>query len=204
MSFFDFGFSTPSSGGISDLLKQYYQQGRGDIQQGFQHALGYEQPYMQAGQQALGSYLGTLGLGNRQDAINRFKASPGYQFALQQGTQAVQRGEAARGLAGSGAEQKQLAQYGQGLANQEYGQYQSKLAGLAGMGQQAATTAGGWSMGAGSGLAQLGLGYGGQQASYDEAMQRLKLEEEQAKQQASSSFWGGIGSLAGSVAGFFI
>jgi hypothetical protein len=60
-------------------------------------------------------------------------ATPGYQFTLQQGTQALNRGAAARGdLLSSGAA-KQLEQYGTGLANQTYndvynramGQYQT-------------------------------------------------------------------------------
>ena len=47
--------------------------------------------------------------------------TPGYQFTLQQGTQALNRGAAARGNLLSSGAAKQLEQYGTGLANQTYG-----------------------------------------------------------------------------------
>jgi len=134
-------------------------QGRGDVEGYYQKGLDFEQPYLQAGQQGLQSYLGTLGLGDRQGAINRFQQSSGYKFALQQGEQATRRGEAARGLSGSGAEQRALTQFGQGTADQEYGKYQSQLAGVASMGAGMSQTAAGQAMGTGRYLASLGQGY---------------------------------------------
>lgn len=49
-----------------------------------------------------------------------FQASPGYQFSFDQGVQARDRSAAARGRLNSGAQDKALTRYGQGMANQEY------------------------------------------------------------------------------------
>ena len=71
---------------------------------------------------------------------------PGYQFRLQQGQQSVQNSQAARGLQGSGGALKELMNYGQGLASQEYGNaynrgyqnWQGNQAGQMGMAQSRA------------------------------------------------------------------
>lgn len=63
---------------------------------------------------------------------------PGYQFQLQQGTQAVQRNLAANGLLNSGAAQKALTQYGQGVAQSYAGQYAGGLATLSQLGEAGA------------------------------------------------------------------
>jgi hypothetical protein len=55
---------------------------------------------------------------NAQDLQNQ----PGYQFQLGQGQAAIQGGAAAQGGLLSGATQKALAKYGQGLAGTEFGQ----------------------------------------------------------------------------------
>jgi hypothetical protein len=81
------------------------------------------------------------------------KYSPAYQFQLQQGTQAANRAAAASGLTGAGGTAKALQRYTQDYAgtafknaNDIYAQQQrdiyGRLAGVAGMGETAATTAG--------------------------------------------------------------
>ncbi len=81
-------------------------------------------PYRQAGTTA----LNTIG----QDQANgtgfaapftqsSFMSDPGYQFQLQQGNQAVQRGAAAQGGLLSGAAGKAMSQYTTNLANTTYG-----------------------------------------------------------------------------------
>jgi len=66
-----------------------------------------------------------------------FSASPGYQWAVDQGTQAVERSAAARGLLSSGGTEKAIARYVTGAASQDYDNYASRLAQLAGVGQSA-------------------------------------------------------------------
>ncbi len=67
-----------------------------------------------------------------------FQASPGYQFQLQQGQDSVNALAGARGGLNSGATLQALSTFNQGLANQEYGNYLSRLMGMAGSGQSAA------------------------------------------------------------------
>lgn len=67
---------------------------------------------------------------------------PGYQFNLQQGNSAVQKNLAASGLLDSGAAQKALTQYGQGMATSASTQYLNGLQSLAGLGQTATAQTG--------------------------------------------------------------
>jgi len=203
-------------GDISDIYQNYLNQaqqalleaqktGRTDIQQYLSQALGYEAPYRAAGQAALGTYEASLGLpgapGTPQTALDRFRTSPGYQFALQQGLQAAQRGAAARGLTGSGAEAQALQQAGQGLAEQQYGQYQSRLAQLAGAGQQAAGQAAQMAYGTGGTLAGLGLQYGTSLANLygqmGQAQAEAALAQEAQQRGLLGSIFGGLGTLGG-------
>lgn len=66
-----------------------------------------------------------------------FEASPGYQFRLDQGNQAIQRSAAARGLLQSGGTVKAIDRYSQGIASDEYNNFYNRLAALAGVGQSA-------------------------------------------------------------------
>ena len=63
---------------------------------------------------------------------NSVTNTPGYNFQMQQGTDAVARQQAAMGGAGSGAEQAALTQYGQGLASNQYQQQFNNLSTLSG------------------------------------------------------------------------
>jgi hypothetical protein len=58
---------------------------------------------------------------------------------MKQGVQALDRSAAGAGLFGSGNNAAALTQYGQGLANQEYGNWLQRLAGLGAQGFNAAT-----------------------------------------------------------------
>lgn len=112
-----------------------------DIQrQNFQDTQATLRPQIEAGDTAREYQLGLMGLPggvNRQSALDAFQTSPGYEFAYDQGLQAVDRSAAARGMSQSGAQLKALSQFGQGMANQEYGNYYNRLAGLSGSGQAA-------------------------------------------------------------------
>lgn len=86
---------------------------------------------------------------NASSQFGNFFNSPGYQFALGQGQQAVQRGAAAGGNLYSTNTLNQLDTNAQGYASQQYNNYVQQLMGIAGIGgtavagtQSAATTAG--------------------------------------------------------------
>ena len=105
-------------------------------------------PYRQAGVNALGDINNNMASWNKPFTMSDFQQSPGYQFALQQGQQALARSEAEKGLGNSGGAQKVLSAYTVGMANQEYqnafNNYQTqnmnaynRLAGVSGLGQAA-------------------------------------------------------------------
>lgn len=73
----------------------------------------------------------------RDNAFASFRADPGYEFALEQGGKSLERSAAARGILNSGATARALTKFGQGLADQQYGNYFSRLQSAAGVGQSA-------------------------------------------------------------------
>ena len=77
-----------------------------------------------------------------QPGFQEFFASPDYQFRAREGEKALLRNASARGMLGSGALSKDLLAYSQGLASTEYGNWFNRLAGLAGYGQNTASTTG--------------------------------------------------------------
>jgi hypothetical protein len=117
---------------------------------------GQYNPYIQQGQGAYNQlapqYQQLLaGGGNLQNEYNslaqnpggalnaigqNFHQSPGYQFNVNQATQAANNAAAAGGMAGSPQEQQNLATTVSGLANQNYNTYLDQATGLLGAGLQ--------------------------------------------------------------------
>lgn len=90
-----------------------------------------------AAQEKLARLYGLAGGTPSDQPYGGFFQSPDYQFRLDQGKQALERSASARGLLGSGAALKAANNYAQNTASAEYGDWYSRLAGLAGQGQQA-------------------------------------------------------------------
>jgi hypothetical protein len=95
-----------------------------------------------------------------------YTKSPGYDFRLQEGVNALERGAAARGKQLSGAQEKALTRYGQDYATNDYQNWLNRwydslkpYQSLAGLGQTSATAAGQFGVGAGQSQA---AGYLGQ------------------------------------------
>jgi hypothetical protein len=78
-------------------------------------------------------YLDALGVngpeGNTR-AVGAFQASPGYDFMVNQSLDALDRRAASRGMLASGNNTIDTLNTVTGLANQEYGNWQNRLAGL--------------------------------------------------------------------------
>lgn len=74
--------------------------------------------------------------------FSAFFNSPGYQFAQQQGQQAINRGAAASGNLYSSNTLANLSNYSSGLASQQYNNYVQQLFGIAGLGGSASTAGG--------------------------------------------------------------
>jgi hypothetical protein len=71
---------------------------------------------------------------------SKFYESPDYQFRLSEGQKAIDRSNSARGLLGSGANQKAQIGFAENTAAGGYNDWWSKLSGLAGIGQNATNT----------------------------------------------------------------
>jgi hypothetical protein len=95
---------------------------------------------------------------NTTDRLAYIRNTPGYQFELDQGLDAIERYTASKGQTLSGAHLKGISSYGQSTADKYFTQYMNQLAGLYGSGQQAAASTGANSMATGSGIAQTTMG----------------------------------------------
>lgn len=92
---------------------------------------------------------------------------PGYQFALNQGVQALDRSAASRGLLLSGGQMKDLTTFGQGLASQTFGNMFSQLYQLAGLGESAGAQTGAFGQQAGANIGNSYMAAGQAQAAGD-------------------------------------
>lgn len=135
--------SAKSADYAADLQKEMYDQTRED-----------QTPWREAGTNALGwmkSGMGADGVSGdltRNFGMSDFQTDPGYQFRMDQGTNALQGAAAAKGGLKSGNTLKALMEYGQNLGSQEYGNAYNRfntdqntqfnrLASVAGLGQTA-------------------------------------------------------------------
>lgn len=105
-------------------------------------------PYLESGKNALATLNADMPQLSSPFTMQQFQQSPGYQFQLDQGMQAMQRSAASKGLLNSVGTQQNLNNYAQGTANSDYqnalqnymNQNQQKynmLSGLANQGLQA-------------------------------------------------------------------
>lgn len=166
-----------------------------------QYGTNYYDPYTQTGNAANTMYSNALGLNGQQGnqaATSAFQASPGYNFATQQGIQALDRSAAGSGMFGSGNAAMALNNYGQGMANQQYGNW---LSGLSGLNNQGLQAAGGQTgrQGALAGINQWGAG-GRAQNLYNGTYQGQTADAGQ-NAQGGANLWnaiaGGLSLLGG-------
>jgi hypothetical protein len=142
------------------------------------------QPYTTGGanaQTALGTALGTNG---KPADYSGFEHMPGYDFAVQQGTQAIQRQAAASGNAYTPNTQAAIGQYVTGTAMQDYNTYIQQLQAQAGMGATAANSLGNITYNTGANTSQLMSNTGQSQAGMYTGMG-----------QTASTALGGYGNL---------
>ena len=163
----------------------------------------YYDPYTQATQGAPGMQANALGLGGaagNEAATNAFQAGPGYQFALDQGLQALNRNAASRGMLASGNNSMDITRYAQGLANQEYGNWLDRLGNFSGMGLGAAQG----QTGRQGALAGIDTGYGQNQADVFQnttnSLMDLYKPQQQQQSGLGTALAGGL-NLGGSLLG---
>lgn len=98
-------------------------------------------PYRDVGSNALLALSDQLGLSrpagmeNKNTGNPSFREDPGYKFAFDEGTKAVD--SRFNGMSRSGAKAKALTQFGQGVADQQYNNWLDRYFKLAGAGQTA-------------------------------------------------------------------
>lgn len=160
----------------------------------------YLQPYVGAGQQAMGNLQGQYqNLMNDPGAMmNKFGAgyqqSPGYQYNVDQMTKAGNNAAAAGGYIGSPQQQEYMANQIGGLASQDYNQYLNNAMGLYGQGLQ--------------GMGNINqMGYGASQGAASSLSDMLKSQAEMSyantinQNQKKASSGSGIGGLFGGLLG---
>ena len=136
-------------GNATGALTNYTGQAQGALSSGVDKAVGTVeggnasfQPYATNGGAATGMLSNALGLngaaGNAA-ATSAFQSAPGYQYSVNQATDAATRAAAAAGMGASGNTLKAVTTLGQNLANQNYQQYLTNLQGVAGQGLTAAS-----------------------------------------------------------------
>lgn len=160
---------TTATGQEQSQLAAANQQAQGTIAANTAQTRADQQPYMDTGTNALQKL-------NNMSPSQILADDPGYQFRLDQGTQALENSASARGAVIGGGAMTDVNNYAQGQASQEYGSAWNRLLGLAGIGQTAANTtdqlgqtATGQSVGATTGAANTGatLQQSGQNAITD-------------------------------------
>ena len=136
---------------------QYAGQGQNALNTNYAQAL---QPFQQnygtatGGVNQLGNLLGLGGASGNASALQSLQNTPGYQFQLQQGNNAVLANQAATGQLASGNTDLALQQYGQGLAGTTYQNAVQNLQPYLGMAQNSASGIGGLYSGLGNQLNQ--------------------------------------------------
>lgn len=150
-------------------------------------------PYQEGGAAAYDALLKSYGLGEGQGGkadYSGFENSPDYQFNLQQGVKARDTSAASTGRLYSGAYDKALNQYGQGLASNHLNTYRQGLQGIANNGMNSNNVLSNYRLGFGN---QLGQGYTN--------IGDIQLARQMAQGQIGAQFLNSLGSIAGSYGG---
>lgn len=171
-------------------------------------------PYNVIGERATRQLEQQLRRGYAAPTAEEVAASPAVQFRMQQAQRALERGAAARGGLFGGAHQRQLAEYMQGLASQEYENeaqrrfreaqlLQSGLQSLGGYGLNAATSAAQMRQREGEMRAGIRTGSGAAEAAARQAAGQARASGALAASQARQQGLGNIGSLVGTSLGAY-
>jgi hypothetical protein len=116
-------------------------------------------PWAAAGRKGLDMYGDTLGVNGQEGydrAVGNFRAGPGYQYQVDQASDAVARKASAMGALGSGNTMAAIADRARNMADAEFGRYQDRLNGLSTQGLAASGQMAGLEQAWGNLAAQLG------------------------------------------------
>lgn len=155
-------------------------------------------PYTTAGAQATGALASAEGLNGQPANYSGFENMPGYQFAVQQGTQAIQRQAAASGSGYTPNTGAAIGQYVSGTAMQDYNTYIQQLQATAGMGAQATSSLGNLTYNTGANTSQLMANTGQSQAGMYTGMGQTA-----SGALGNGSLASGIGNIASGLGSMF-
>lgn len=163
-------------------------------------AVGQMTPYSETGFDAnklTGNYLGLGTPEEQQAALTQLQNSPGFQFQLQTGVDAIDNAAAARGLLGSGGRLKELTQYGQNLGLTTLNERLNQLNTLSNRGFNASTNIGNYETGYGEAAGNAAL-----QSGEVDANRILDSFKAQQAYESRPSPWGQLlGTAAGAIGG---
>jgi hypothetical protein len=163
----------------------------------YQGAIDRFNPYVQDGRAADAIYQGSLGLGGpaaRDSAVAAFRAGPGYQFRVDQASDAVARRQSALGALGSGNTMAAISDRAGNMADQEYGNWQDRVRGISDRGFAAT----GAQAGIQQGLANLEAQYGRDRAGVNTGFAGL---ESGVLQNATGQTLANIGQRSQTITG---
>lgn len=145
-------FSDKNEKAAADALKAGYQTGKKDAygaidtgvsnaNQDYASALGLYAPLSNTYNKGVSLYADALGLNGaagNANATSAYQAGPGYQYATDQAIQALERRAGAQGRLGSGQTGLDTLSAVYGLADQDYGNWLTRLGGYNNLAGQAA------------------------------------------------------------------
>lgn len=151
-------------------------------------------PFLAAGRRATTKQeelLGLLGADRQEAAFGAFKESPGQKFLRERGERSLLRNASAIGGLGGGNVRQALQEQGIGVAGQQLGDFQNRLASLGSLGGGAAQTSAG-----------LGSQFGQQQLAGQQAIGQQRASGILGAQQANAALAKqvistGVGAAAG-------
>lgn len=169
----------------------------------------YYNPYIGAGQSAMGNLQSQYGtMINDPASINAklgagYQQSPGYQFKLHQALMAGDNAAAAGGMAGSPMHQQNNMSVANGIASQDFNDYMHRVLGLYGQGIEGEQGMNAMGYNASNELGQsVGNAYLSQaNMAAQGANSQNQYNQEKAK--ADSQMWGTVIGLAGGAAGAY-
>jgi hypothetical protein len=192
--------------GLEAKNQQDANQAENNVWSGTQAA---EQPYQQTGATGANALNRYVSNGFTAPTLAQAEATPGYQFNLQQGTQAIADQASATGNLLSGTTGTALEQYGQGLAQTTYQQAFNNALNTYGTNYQSALGASQLGLNSTGQLGQFGQEYGSTNANID-----LTSAQQQAQQinnaaaarasgylQSAAQWQNALGGASGSVGG---
>ena len=179
----------------------------------YEKAINLFDQYTQQGTAANQAYGDAVGLNGQEGydrAVTNFRTNPGYDFAVDQATEAAKRNASSLGMLGSGNTMIGIADRAQGMADQQFQQYLDNLFRSSGQGQSAATTQAGYMTGLGDleyghNASKAGLAHGTETAVGNSNSQ-LYADINAAKQAANGNIWNaimGVGDLAAKFYGAY-